>query len=91
MGKNLLVNRNLIRIIQILFALFGLFILYQILRKMLGGSWSVEDIILGLLIFNIGVTFTIGMKLTRIESDHIHLNNQFGRLVSDFKSQKKSK
>lgn len=72
--------------VELLLILFGLFLLFQIIRNMLGGSWSTEDIIIGLLIFNLGGLFTIGIIAAQLRSDHDHLKNQFGSLANDFKS-----
>ena len=76
--------------------IFGLFIIYQILKKIFGGSWATEGIIISLLMFNLGLTFTIifkleksSVKLARLSSDHSHLENQFKSLVSDFKNHSK--
>ncbi len=79
-------------LVTILF-IFGLFLVYQILKKIFGGSWEIESIIISLLIFNIGLTFTIaftlGISLAKLKSDHNHLENQFKSLVSDFKNHSK--
>ena len=75
-------------LVTILF-IFGLFLVYQILKKALGGSWETENIIISLLIFNIGLTFTIGLSMAKLKSDHNHLENQFKSLVSDFKNHSK--
>lgn len=71
-------------IITLLF-LFGLFLIYQIIKKALGGSWGTEDIIISLLIFNLGAIFTIGLSIARLSSDHKHLSIQFRSLANDFK------
>lgn len=83
---DLLVNKRVERVVEILVVLFGLFLLIQILRKIMGGSWGTEDIIIGLLIFNLGSIFTIGVMVAQIKSDHNHLRNQFKSLANDFKS-----
>lgn len=79
-------------LVTILF-IFGLFLVYQILKKALGGSWETESIIISLLIFSIGLTFTtaftLGISLAKLKSDHTHLENQFKSLVSDFKNHAK--
>jgi len=63
----------------------AIFIVYQIIKKSLGGSWESEDIIIALLIFNLGCVFTIGLSLALLKSDHTHLEKQFRSLASDFK------
>lgn len=74
------------KIVEFLLILFGIFLLFQILRSILGGSWSTEDIIIGLLIFNLGGLFTIGMLVAQVRSDHGHLKDQFSSLANDFKT-----
>lgn len=54
----------------ILFWLLGLFVIYiayELLRKLLGGSLGFEEITIGLLIANLGYSFYIHSKL----SEHI--------------------
>jgi len=65
--------------------IIGLFISYHLLKKILGGSLSVEDIILGLVIFNVSSTFAIVYNLAKLSSDHSHLKRQFYGLAKDFK------
>ena len=82
--------KKLIDIIQpiliILLILFGLFIIYQIIQKILGGSWETEDIIIALLIFNITLTFSLTLSQVKLSSDYNHFRNQFRSLAKDFKS-----
>ena len=89
MINNIFLNKKIKKTVEILLLLFAIFLLYQILRKILGGSWSIEDIILGLLIFNIGCTFTVGIMLAELRSDHNHLRDQFKNLAKDFKGRNK--
>jgi len=58
--------------IDILLILFGLFIAYQLLRAILGGSWQTEALIIALLLFNLGMTW----KLT---IGNVKLNMKFDR------------
>ena len=48
---------------DILLILFGLFIAYQLVRAILGGSWETEGLIIALLLFNLGLTWKIALKL----------------------------
>lgn len=48
--------------LDILLILLGLFIAYHILRKLFGGSWEMESLIIALLIFNLGLTWRLSMK-----------------------------
>lgn len=52
---------------KIIFWLFGIFAIYMIIeliRKILGGSLGFEEIIVGLLLVNIGYSFKINSKLS---------------------------
>jgi len=83
MGKKII--DYFVSILIIILILFGTFIIYQLIRKILGGSWTTENIIIALLIFEIGLTFTIAVSLARLISDHNHLKGQFCSLAKDFK------
>jgi len=69
----------------ILLIIFGLFIVYQLILKILGGSWATEDIIVALLIFVIGIVFTIALNLVKLNLKHEYLERQFYFLAKDFK------
>jgi len=73
-------------IFVIIFILFGLFVSYQIIKKILGGSWDSEDIIVALVILNLGITFTIAINTAKLSSNHNSLRNQFSCLAKDFKT-----
>jgi len=74
-----------ISIIVILLAVFGLFLAFQIIKKIFIGSWETEDLILAILFFNTGAVFSIIFILATIKSDLKHLSKKFDSLVSDFK------
>jgi len=78
---------NLQILLMIILILFGLFISYQIIRKIVGASWETESIIIALLMLNIGLTFTIAISQVKLNSDHNHLQRQFQYLAKDFKEQ----
>lgn len=42
--------------------LLGLFIAYQIIIAIFGGSWNTESIIIAILVFNLGLTWRLSMK-----------------------------
>jgi len=69
-------------LIDILLILFGLFIAYQLLRAILGGSWQTEGLIIALLVFNLGMTW----KLT---ISNVKLNIKFDRHISWHKAKDK--
>jgi len=83
--KNKKFTDNIQLIMIILLIIFGLFLAYQIILKILGGSWSTENIIIAFLVFNIGLAFTIAFNLAQLRSDHNHLARQFYHLAKDFK------
>ncbi|MAH45708.1 hypothetical protein CMI37_07750 [Candidatus Pacearchaeota archaeon] len=45
--------------------LFGLFIAYQLLRAILGGSWQTEGLIIALLVFNLGLTWKLSLNVMK--------------------------
>lgn len=65
--------------------IFGLFLAYQILLKIIGGSWDTEQIITTLVMFNLGLTFTLGTVVFGMRSDMRHLTHQFRAMATDFK------
>ena len=84
----------LMLLLRLFIITFGLFIAYQIIRKLLGGSWNGQDIITALVMAHItltvGALVTTTKSLTRISSDLRHLTRQFNSLATDFKSCRKS-
>ena len=79
------VQDYIIRGVKIFLIIFTLFVLYQLIKFILGGSWEKEDVITSLLMINIGITFSMAVNLARLNSDHKHLSSQFKSLASDFK------
>jgi len=73
-------------ILTIILIIFSLFILYQIIKKIIGGSWSIEQVILALVIANIGVTFSLAIRQTKSSMQLSNLMSQFKCLANDFKS-----
>ena len=56
------------KIIYGLFSLFLLYLAYELLRKVLGGSLVFETLMIGLLLANLGYSFSIKESLNRIDS-----------------------
>jgi hypothetical protein len=54
-----------LKFFDVVLILFGLFVIYQILLKLFGGSWSVEAIIMALLIFNLGLTWRLNLNFEK--------------------------
>ena len=51
----------------------ALLLIIQLLRKIFGGSWAIEDIILALVILNLTLTFSISSYL-------IHINTKIAKV-----------
>jgi len=56
-----------IKLFYWMLTVFMLYLIYEILRKILGGSLSFEGLVVGLLIANLGYTF----YLNSLMSEHI--------------------
>ena len=79
-------------IIFIFIIVFGIFLSYQILKIILGGSWEVQDILISLSFLIIssllgiaGFLIILARAIGRIESNLKNLNNRFHYLAEDFK------
>jgi len=53
--------------IDILLIILGLFIVYQLLLKIIGGSWQTEALIIAILFFNLGLTWKLSMNFYKLE------------------------
>ena len=73
------------KVMVVLLILFGLFIAYQLVRKIFGGSWQTEDLVISLLMLNIGITFTIAISHIKTNFRLSFLERQFSCLAKDFK------
>ncbi|MEA3329904.1 MAG: hypothetical protein U9Q06_04120 [Nanoarchaeota archaeon] len=77
---------NVIQIIMMIFVIsFGLFIAYQIILKLFGHSWSSENLIISLLMANIGLTFVLTINQVKTSARLYYFENQFRCLAKDFK------
>lgn len=72
-------------IIYILLILFAIFVIYQLIIKIFGGSWETQDIIIALLILIIGFVFNLTIKSSRLDANFSNLKNSFCNLAKDFK------
>ena len=61
--------------IDIILIFIGLFIVYQLLKSIFGGSWQTESLIIALLVFNLGLTWRFSMKFERHIGWHRAKNN----------------
>ena len=76
-------NTKILKLIQISLIIFGIFLLIQILRKIFGGSWSTEDIVVALLLFNTSIIFTSTIILVQLRSDQRYLRKDVEILIKD--------
>ena len=76
--------------IQLVTILFGIFMVFQVLRYVFGGSWAVEGLILGMLFFCVTGIFVISSVLIELKSDFKHHKSQFMSLARDFKRTEKN-
>lgn len=53
-----------------IFLLFLLILIFELIRKLFGGSWGFEELVIGLLCANLGYSFYLNSKL----SEHIGLH-----------------
>ena len=85
------ITDKLVGSIKILFIIYILFLIYQIIRKELGGSWGFEELVIGLLIANLGYSFYTNSRLQKHLGKHSVLDKQFNSLCKDFKTLKEEK
>ena len=55
-----------IRWIEILLIIFGLFLAYQIIRYLLGGSWAVDALSLGMLFLIAGILWKMNVDILKM-------------------------
>lgn len=89
MGK---ISKILEILLYILLIIFAIFITYQLIIKILGGSWETQDILVSLSMLTITSLFVIvgflinqARILGRLESNFNNLKNNFFNLAKDFK------
>jgi len=56
------------KIATIILTLLGLFIAYQLLKVILGGSWQSESIIIAFLVFNLGLSWKINSNIWKVKT-----------------------
>ena len=78
---------DIIQIILIIFLIvFGIFLVYQIILKILGGSWETEAIIISLLIFNISFTIAIALSQIKFGTDYNYFKKLIYKELKEIKS-----
>ena len=60
-------------IVQVIFYIFSVIVIIQMLRFIFGGSWETQDIVVSLLMLNIMVTFSLN---NRLNNNISNLNNK---------------
>ncbi len=69
--------------------LFGLFILYQIIRNILGGSWGAEAFIAALVILNLSICFNNSKELAAHKAEFREFKRSMQEMTKDFKEFRK--
>lgn len=73
-------------IIYILLIAFAIFIIYQLILKIFGGSWETQDIAIALLVIMLGLIFNIAIRQAKLETNLNHFSRNFFCLARDFKN-----
>jgi hypothetical protein len=84
-------NEILQTILKIFLIVLGIILIYQLIKKILGGSWDIEPLILTLVVVNLGHAFYFSNKLAKMETRRAVLINSFTHLSTDFKEHIKHK
>lgn len=58
------INKLIRQVLYWIFVLFLVYLIYELVRKLLGGSLGFEEVIIGLLIANLGYSFQLNAKLS---------------------------
>ncbi|KHO51797.1 MAG: hypothetical protein QT08_C0020G0011 [archaeon GW2011_AR17] len=66
-------------------ALFGMFVIYQALRYIFGGSWALEGLVLAFLVLNFTLAISNGMRLSHFEGEFKEFKHAMLTLAKDFK------
>ncbi len=83
-------------ILRIFLIVVGIILIYQLLRKILGGSWEMETFLITLVIANAGYSFYLGNQISelrgwsqqfekRLEEKFTALEKRFDTVAADFK------
>lgn len=84
-------NEKVEKTVEILIVIFGMYLLLQLIRIIIGGSWSSEDMVIALLIFDTSCLFTVIILIVQVKTDLGNLKSQFRALATDFKAHLKKK
>lgn len=73
-------------ILTVLIIIFAIFIIIQLIDTIFGGSWTTEDLIIGLLIANMGWSFLISYTLWM----HLGEHKGYRKAIEEIRKQKKA-
>ena len=71
-------------IMKLILIVFGIYLVYQIFKKLIGGSLSIEEVIMGLIFLNLGWTIALQRQLS---SKTMNLQKQFSSQIINLKDQ----
>ncbi|MBU1204216.1 MAG: hypothetical protein KKG60_04075 [Nanoarchaeota archaeon] len=57
-----------IKIIYLVLIAFVIYLIIEVIRKLIGGSLGTEELVLGLLIANLGYSFSINYRISDLNS-----------------------
>jgi len=69
----------------------GIILIYQIIRKLMGGSWDLESIMLTLLAVNIGYSFYLGNQVSQLQGEFKGWSRQFEKRFDENRKIKETK
>ncbi len=78
------------KIITWVLIILGIFLSIQLVKVIVGGSWNAEDIIIGLLIFSLGLNITVLRRADHNSHRLDNLTKSFKSLARDFKKHVRS-
>jgi len=87
--KNIFQNKTFIRILLAGTILWALFVVYQILRKVFGGSWAIEEVILGMAFINITATISMAVLFGYMKADISYMKNDIKSVKKELKEFRK--
>lgn len=74
------------KILTLFLIIFGIFLIYQTILFLIGGSWEFESIIVGLLVLLITFMFKINTKIDTHLGEFKQFKISFKALAKDFKN-----
>jgi len=64
-------------LLRLFLIVISIILIYQLLRKILGGSWDLETIILTLVVTNLSYSFYLGNKLSILQGSFMQFEKKF--------------